>query len=714
MTRFSLSLVLICILHAGISFTASAQTQTCAAAWQVGLSITVGEVLSYNGHNWQALQGGYNTISGWEPSNTPALWSDLGPCSGGGGGGGGGGEAPFGGNPTAVPGTVQAESYDTGGQGVAYNVTSVNGTDNSFRSDGVDLEVTTDTGGGLDLGWTATGQWFKYTVNVTTAGVYQVTFRVAAINAVTDAFHISNSSGTNLTGNINVPATGAWQSWTNVTATVTLTAGQQTLTVNQDNAGWNLNFMTFTSGAEGPFGGTPAAVPGTAQAENYDTGGQGVAYNVTSVNGTDNIYRSDGVDLELTTDAGGGLDLGWTAAGQWFKYTVNVASAGTYTITFRVAAINAVTDAFHISNSSGTNLTGNINVPATGAWQSWTSVTATVTLAAGQQTLTVNQDHAGWNLNFMTFASGSGGGGNPPPGSNLFAPYNDMSLTVSEGIVTTVQNAGLKAITLAFLIGNGSCSFGWGGLGGTLPTDNEPNGTTIQSLVQQMQANGVTVIISFGGANGAIVNGCNNAGALQAGLQGVLSRYGVSMLDFDMEASDTLGDGPGLPVLDQALKGLKSANPNLVVSFTLPVLPTGLINSGIAVLNQAHSDGFNPDVINVMAMDYGSGVDNGGQMGLDATDAAQATHTQIQQAGLSSTVGIIPMIGQNDTSGEIFQLSDVNTVLNFANSNSYVTRLSFWSLARDNGGCPNQGSASATCSGVAQNTYQFSQSFEPF
>jgi hypothetical protein len=229
-----------------------------------------------------------------------------------------------------------------------------------------------------------------------------------------------------------------------------------------------------------------------------------------------------------------------------------------------------------------------------------------------------------------------------------------------------------------------------------------------------MQANGVTVIISFGGANGAIVNGCNNAGALQAGLQGVLSRYGVSMLDFDMEASDTLGDGPGLPVLDQALKGLKSANPNLVVSFTLPVLPTGLINSGIAVLNQAHSDGFNPDVINVMAMDYGSGVDNGGQMGLDATDAAQATHTQIQQAGLSSTVGIIPMIGQNDTSGEIFQLSDVNTVLNFANSNSYVTRLSFWSLARDNGGCPNQGSASATCSGVAQNTYQFSQSFEPF
>src|ERR1700743_1927751 len=74
--------------------------------------------------------------------------------------------------------------------------------------------------------------------------------------------------------------------------------------------------------AEGPYGGTPAPIPGTIQAENYDTGGQGVAYNVTSVNGTANSYRSDGVDLEATTDtqdttpAGGADDMGWTTPGQ--------------------------------------------------------------------------------------------------------------------------------------------------------------------------------------------------------------------------------------------------------------------------------------------------------------------------------------------------------------------------------------------------------------
>jgi len=313
-------------------------------------------------------------------------------------------EGPYGGTPAAIPGKVMAENYDTGGQGVAYNVTSVNGTDNSYRSDGVDLETATSPATGNDLGWTASGQWFRYTVNVATAGTYTVSLLVAAPTAVTDGFHISNSSGTDLSGTINVPKTGGWEDWTTVTATVTLPAGTQTLTVNQDNAGWNIDYLYFAA-AEGPYGGTPAAIPGKVMAENYDTGGQGIGYNVTSVNGTDNSYRSDGVDLETATSPATGNDLGWTASGQWFRYTVNVAAAGTYTVTFLVAAPSAVTDGFHISNSSGTDLSGTINVPKTGGWEDWTTVTATVTLPAGTQTLTVNQDNAGWNIDYLSFAS---------------------------------------------------------------------------------------------------------------------------------------------------------------------------------------------------------------------------------------------------------------------------------------------------------------------
>jgi hypothetical protein len=162
---------------------------------------------------------------------------------------------------------------------------------------------------------------------------------------------------------------------------------------------------------DAPYGGTAAAVPGTVYAENYDTGGQGVAYNVTSVNGSANSYRSDGVDLEATTDTGGPAnDLGWTAAGQWFKYTVNVATAGTYTVGLRLAAPAAVTDALHIDNSAGTNLSGDVTAPATGGYQTWVTVTATVTLTAGVQTLTVDQDNAAWNINYLAFATSSSGG----------------------------------------------------------------------------------------------------------------------------------------------------------------------------------------------------------------------------------------------------------------------------------------------------------------
>src|ERR1700689_3596510 len=208
-------------------------------------------------------------------------------------------DAPYGGTAAAVPGTVYAANYDTGGQGVAYNVTSTNGSANSYRSDGVDLEATADTqnntgGGAYDVGWTTAGQWFNYTVNAATAGTYTISFRVSSPYGITGALHIDNAAGTNLSGSVAVPDTGGYQTWTTVTASVTLTAGTQTLTVDQDSNGWNLHYITFASTGGGgtppptrgaPYGGTAAAGPGTVQAENYDTGGRGVAYNVPAGKG---------------------------------------------------------------------------------------------------------------------------------------------------------------------------------------------------------------------------------------------------------------------------------------------------------------------------------------------------------------------------------------------------------------------------------------------
>ena len=269
-----------------------------------------------------------STCSGVSQSTGAFTGAFLSSGGGGGGGGGGGTDAPFGGTAAAVPGTVYAANYDTGGQGVAYNVTSTNGSANSYRSDGVDLETTSDTvnasGGGVyDQGWTTSGQWFHYTVNVASAGTYTVSLRVAAPSAVTNGLDIANSAGTDLSGLISIPATGGWQNWTTVTASVTLSAGQQTLTVYQDAAGWNLHLLSFASAA-GTGGGSGST--------GVVTGYQGLCLDVRSAS------NADGTPVQVYTCNG-------TTAQQW-----TVGSNGT------VQALSKCLDVVGAGTANGTKV----------------------------------------------------------------------------------------------------------------------------------------------------------------------------------------------------------------------------------------------------------------------------------------------------------------------------------------------------------------------
>jgi chitodextrinase len=307
----------------------------------------------------------------------------------------------------------------------------------------------------------------------------------------------------------------------------------------------------------------------------------------------------------------------------------------------------------------------------------------------------------------------------PPPGAKTFAPYVDMGLAVDWQLITIQQQSGIKIFTLGFVVGNGGCTPTWGGLGATVADDRLPNGTTIVSLVQGIRAAGGDVIISFGGASGTeLAQGCTTVTNLRNAYQSVLNKYSVNAstpvrLDFDIEGGATT-DQASITRRNQALVGLKSANPGLVISYTLPVLPTGLVPSGVNILNSVRADGLSLNVVNVMAMDYGSANDNGGQMGLSAQQAASNTRNQVLAAGLTASIGVTPMIGINDVNTEIFQLSDAQSLLNFANANSYITRIAMWSVARDNGSCPNQGFASPVCSGIAQSNWAFARIFEPF
>ena len=242
----------------------------------------------------------------------------------------------------------------------------------------------------------------------------------------------------------------------------------------------------------------------------------------------------------------------------------------------------------------------------------------------------------------------------PPPSAKHFAPYIDLGLTVGWQLLSIQQQSGIKVFTLGFVVGNGGCTPTWGGVGATVANDTLPNGTTILSLVQGIRAAGGDVIISFGGASGTeLALGCTTVSSLQAAYQSVLNKYSVNSstpvrLDFDIEGG-AITDQASVNRRNQALVGLKNANPNLIISYTLPVLPTGLVASGVNMLNSIKASGLNVNVINIMAMDYGSANDNGGQMGLSAQQAASNTHNQVVAAGLTATIVSIPWPCPNET-----------------------------------------------------------------
>jgi hypothetical protein len=135
-------------------------------------------------------------------------------------------------------------------------------------------------------------------------------------------------------------------------------------------------------------------LPGTVQAENYDLGGAGVAYHDTTAGNSGSVYRFDNVDLQSASDTGGGYKLKTAVAGEWLTYSVDVATAGTYTIAVRVTSAGAG-GRFHIE-VDGVDKTGLLTVPDTGGWQMWQTVTTTgVVLNAGPQVIRLVLDTNG-------------------------------------------------------------------------------------------------------------------------------------------------------------------------------------------------------------------------------------------------------------------------------------------------------------------------------
>ena len=156
--------------------------------------------------------------------------------------------------------------------------------------------------------------------------------------------------------------------------------------------------------AQGPYNG-PHVTHGRVQAEDFDTGGMGVAYfDVTPENQGDSLHRSgEAVDIKIISGvADNGHAIGFMQDTEWLEYTITVASRGNYIIGFRVLSPND-SGRIHVE-IDGVDVTGEIVIPATGAWDTdnWVTVYIDpVTLQEGESVLRVVVDAQYLDLNYI-------------------------------------------------------------------------------------------------------------------------------------------------------------------------------------------------------------------------------------------------------------------------------------------------------------------------
>jgi len=314
---------------------------------------------------------------------------------------------------------------------------------------------------------------------------------------------------------------------------------------------------------------------------------------------------------------------------------------------------------------------------------------------------------------------------NAPLPVHVYAPYYETYLAPNTASITdTATASGAKYFTLAFLqsTGKNSCSLDW-------------NGNSAQPLnyyvsdIASLRAAGGDVIPSFGGFSAdqggtEIADSCKDVSQIAADYESVITTLGVTRLDMDVEAK-SLNNTAGIDRRNKAIAmteaWAKQQGIPLQIQYTIPVEQYGLDPNGEAVLQNAVANNTTVTSVDIMVFDYyiaGEGVVN---MGQAAINAATNTHTQLTSIfmGQSSAqiwsmegMTLLPGIDDYPKKTEVTSLADAQTMLNFAQANG-MNFLSIWAVQRDNGGCPGTRDSN-TCSGIAQNPWDFSQLLEAF
>ena len=112
---------------------------------------------------------------------------------------------------------------------------------------------------------------------------------------------------------------------------------------------------------------------------------------------SEEYYLMSGLFAEITEDADGFLDIGWTDNNDWAEYKINVAESATYNLSVRVAGTNPGIIDFLIDGTQKVS----VNTPNTNGWQNWQTVTTKIDLQAGEQMLKMLVKDAGFNINYI-------------------------------------------------------------------------------------------------------------------------------------------------------------------------------------------------------------------------------------------------------------------------------------------------------------------------
>ncbi|WP_026151060.1 chitinase [Streptomyces prunicolor] len=292
-----------------------------------------------------------------------------------------------------------------------------------------------------------------------------------------------------------------------------------------------------------------------------------------------------------------------------------------------------------------------------------------------------------------------------PSSTTAYAPY------VSVTTAADMDSAGSPSTyNLSFAIAKGStCTPEWNG---TTAIDN----SAVKSRISALKTSGATVRVSFGGASGKeLAETCTSATALAKAYGEALDAAGSTQADFDIEG-DALTDSTSVALRSKAIALLQKERTDLKISFTLPVMPSGLDSDSLALLESANDNSVAVSTVNIMTMNYGESYT--ADMGDYAITSATATHTQLKKvfglsdAGAWQGMALTSMLGVNDVSGETFSLSDAAQVRTFAESKE-IAWVSMWSTFRDQQ-CESGSSdddAATDCSGVTQSSGAFGEAF---